>query len=638
MPGTRDASVSLSWFEDYFGFEEDTRREFGFGATKKHFSFFRGLLTCQPGNGGRERTFQVGSFDILTLKKLREMHADEKIEAVSYYKKLGKLSFQNIVGDTAALHQDPANAGAVFQVCSLYNCLESVPPGTGPESGISMYAGVPVQGSAAAVACPAATVWRNYFANDSPKSLNCLAELEKFVKNDEEGYWTVRNGYCLPVHAGSIAEISQSVANDPGLADEVRAHVGVGIHWETEPSAGSGEIVRQPLHCVCQIFCSAPPLGFCKRLARASDWQGLAHALLDGVYDATLTAAAYLAATRKERVQVYLTLVGGGALGCRHDWIMDAIERALVAHGNDPLDVHLVHFAEIPRGLRERLRELELGREPRGEKSQGMASTLVRNAAKEKREAEQPALAAKSSSTFSVKEVAPADGKQVVVNISLGNVNFSQLVPVSTTSRSKKEKLFETFKQTIKKALLKQLPASVKMNDILLAVQTKPPVVQAFVRPPIQAQADRLGLQMRACSDTLVEFLAKELAAVDGISEVCTREGPPEVDSVIVGTTKTAGTEICQDHLEAGMATQSQVDGLTRAFEQFDANGDGIISRSEFIQALQAVDKNFFTVRVVDILLQEADQDGDGNVQYMEFFQWLTGEDEMVMEKVILSR
>merc|ERR1712023_158324 len=99
---------------------------------------------------------------------------------------------------------DMSNASAVFQATSLFNCLESVPIGCGPMDGVSRYAQEPCQGPAAAIACPASLVYRNYFCSEGRgqilpgDELNCLAELEQLLDNREKKYWMVSNGYCLP--------------------------------------------------------------------------------------------------------------------------------------------------------------------------------------------------------------------------------------------------------------------------------------------------------------------------------------------------------------------------------------------------------------------------------------------------------
>ena len=62
------------------------------------------------------------------------------------------------------------------------------------------------QGPACAIVCAAATLYRNYFVNGGrgqrkPYQLNLLADVEGIVGNDRHKYWTVKNGYCLPVRA-----------------------------------------------------------------------------------------------------------------------------------------------------------------------------------------------------------------------------------------------------------------------------------------------------------------------------------------------------------------------------------------------------------------------------------------------------
>jgi len=80
----------------------------------------------------------------------------------------------------------------------------------------------------------------------------------------------------------------------------------------------------------------------------ANVWEGFASALLEGAYDATLTVAKLLAAQRGKRVKVFLTALGGGELGNRQKWIFEALNRALHSHEKEPLDVILVHYAEVP--------------------------------------------------------------------------------------------------------------------------------------------------------------------------------------------------------------------------------------------------------------------------------------------------
>lgn len=100
---------------------------------------------------------------------------------------------------------------------------------------------------------------------------------------------------------------------------------------------------------LCQVYCSALPIAYAQRTP-CEDWKPFATAILDGLYDATLGAAAVLAAQRGARVKVYLTAVGGGAFGNPATWIMEAIQKALVRYAGEPLDVRLVHCGSMPSG------------------------------------------------------------------------------------------------------------------------------------------------------------------------------------------------------------------------------------------------------------------------------------------------
>jgi len=106
------------------------------------------------------------------------------------------------------------------------------------------------------------------------------------------------------------------------------------------------------------------------------DWAGFAEALLEAAFDATLTAAAILVAEREvERISVYLTTLGAGEMGNRLQWIQNALHRALVTHYDEPLDVMLVHYAEVPAEFA-RLEE-KLSDQPRHRMSAGRLNTRL---------------------------------------------------------------------------------------------------------------------------------------------------------------------------------------------------------------------------------------------------------------------
>jgi len=328
MPGTKDEQAPSQWFKKAFGF-----REQGFEETKRLFSFADDILRVNDS----DRSFYVGPFDTLSLEELQARLASDEGVAKTILKESGALTFHNIRGSSLALHLASENAGAVFQVASLFNCLELDGVDQSPADGVTKGGSQPTQGSACASACPAATLFRNYFVNGvgqaGGQQVDCLAKVSEVVDNRRNRYWSVRNGFCMPTR--DFKTINKRFQQDIAFEDDIRNNVQVGIHWDTDVAGGS--------HRVAQVFCSAAPVSLSK-FVKAEDWEAFARCVLEAEFEATLTAAACLARQRGERVRVFLTPVGGGMLGNRVKWIAAAIDRALKKFQASPLDVHLVHL------------------------------------------------------------------------------------------------------------------------------------------------------------------------------------------------------------------------------------------------------------------------------------------------------
>ena len=137
------------------------------------------------------------------------------------------MTFENIVGDATELLIDKDNAAAVFQVASQFNCLEMVGPDVTPEDGITIYAEDGTQGPKCAMACPAATVYRNYFwkgrgqAGGNHKQINTALDLERVLDNKVNKYWKMKNGYMMPLRPGSIKEIGERLSKEEGLRKQL---------------------------------------------------------------------------------------------------------------------------------------------------------------------------------------------------------------------------------------------------------------------------------------------------------------------------------------------------------------------------------------------------------------------------------
>ncbi len=118
------------WFTKLTGFSERSPNQ-----VRENITIQDGCLSSKI----NLQSFQCGCLEIVSLRELRERVA--KVENVE-----GKLQVAELVGDAQALHAEPANAGAVFQVASQFNLLEMVSPSVTPEQGIGIYENDPTQG------------------------------------------------------------------------------------------------------------------------------------------------------------------------------------------------------------------------------------------------------------------------------------------------------------------------------------------------------------------------------------------------------------------------------------------------------------------------------------------------------------
>jgi hypothetical protein len=342
-----------NWFADVFGFREaqdyeQVRSSFCIETDADTGDI---VLTTVPKTGER-RSFYVGKFDMPSVVELRDMLVTPKENMTSM------LTFDHIVADVAHLHR--SHPGAVFQVASQFNCLEMPGPNTRPEHGITDYYLDRTQGPQCAISCPAGILYRNYFVNGHGQGglgnqLDTLKHLGEYLgntgtttnggdQNDEATqYWTMQNGYALPVHPQSIAMLRRRIAKGEVNMDSAVQKLRVGVHWSTEVTPPEQQ--AEGPHCVTQVYCSALPVAYTN--TPMSDWKPFCRMVLDGTYEATLAVAAIIAHQRQERVSVYLTKVGGGAFGNDEKWISDAINKAIRQFKSHPLDVYLVHYRAI---------------------------------------------------------------------------------------------------------------------------------------------------------------------------------------------------------------------------------------------------------------------------------------------------
>jgi hypothetical protein len=361
--------MSTNWFESVFGFSEGGSYSVNRSQFQVSGDGTDDVVLTSSGNG---QAFHVGPFTIPTVAQLRlqlaELSANKK-DSLGDQGTLGGLglTFRHVHGDVRSFIRSPESEGSVFQVASQFNCLEMVGPGVSPDRGISIYAQDPTQGPACALACPAATAFRNYYAPGGKgqggagerNQINTMLEVEQLLKSsalaspsatvrEHFPFWSMSNGYLLPTTTRSMAVLTSLLGSkDSELSANLISRVAVGVHWSTEVHTATR-------HRVAQVFSSAVPVAYCKG-TKSEDWSLFAALVLQATFEATLLVGAILARQKGRRVSVFLTAVGGGAFGNRIEWIVEAIQRALDFFRAEPVDVLLVHYGSVVPAQMKRL-------------------------------------------------------------------------------------------------------------------------------------------------------------------------------------------------------------------------------------------------------------------------------------------
>eukprot|EP00466_Bigelowiella_natans_P004632 jgi/Bigna1/88006/estExt_fgenesh1_pg.C_270030 len=330
-----------TWFQKQFGFKECK----SYAKTRSQFSLEDGGATLV--SLANKKKFDIGVFELLSVSELRKRREQLKTKEQSA-ESGGGLTFRNVKGDVSKLIRDPKNAGAVFQAASQFNCLEMANPRVTPDNGVTIYKWDRTQGPACALACPAATVFRNYLVNGKGQGgdgeqIDGLADVAKVLGEDTE-YWRLMNGYAFPTSAEKFKELNDRLESDKELRAKALEALKIGIHWSTEVERQPAE--TDPAHKVCQLYCSAVPIAYSR--LNASQWAEFAQLVLDAAYESSFLAASIIAAEQKRRVPLYLTLLGGGVFGNPTSWIVNAIKAAIKQYSTDPIDVRIVHYSHMP--------------------------------------------------------------------------------------------------------------------------------------------------------------------------------------------------------------------------------------------------------------------------------------------------
>ena len=280
------------------------KQEFGFVESNYTYEQVRNLFEWDSSNfilksNCNQKEFYVGPFTTPTIKDLTITYQ----ELSNNSKPKSGLKFQTITNSVQSLINNKLNEGSIFQVASQFNCLEMINPLKKPEDGISDYEHDKTQGPACALSCPAATVYRNYFLNYDEKTkvcrqINLLENIEKYVNNEENQYWVMKNGYSMA--GANFSRLKSDIENKIISSETLMENLKIGIHWQTD--------VCQNSHRICQVFCSALPVAYNSQ--NIEEWECFARLILEGFYKGLLLVGGISALQKKKKVKVFLTLLG----------------------------------------------------------------------------------------------------------------------------------------------------------------------------------------------------------------------------------------------------------------------------------------------------------------------------------------
>eukprot|EP01039_Chlorochromonas_danica_P005924 gene5924-6522_t len=362
------------WFEKLFGFPE-TRQE-GQYEIQDYFELSpnekKNITMTSRQN---KRTFHVGQFTRPTLQSIRSLALDALSQPhcpAALTLRVSHIIFGDVLVEH---HRYPL---ATFQAASQLNCLEFPNPKALPEHGITAYSTDRTQGPACALACPAGTLYRNYFMTVYNPStgdyetgqrrslqVNNLEELEVALNNNEEQYWQVENGYTFSTEEG-LARLNQrleALEDYDDLCDLVK----IGWQRDTEVVFQDRfvEVERkeeEPVVLVSQVYCSALSVAYSGVAQR--HWETFARLVLEANYEASIWAAILNMVHHHPDLR-------GGVFGNALEWIVESMARACIKvdkelkrimkqredlpghHASPPavLYVNVTHFRELNRSV-----------------------------------------------------------------------------------------------------------------------------------------------------------------------------------------------------------------------------------------------------------------------------------------------
>lgn len=330
---------SKTWFENIFGFKEDPVSIYKyFNITNKN-----GIQILNQIETNKQ--FIAGSFTTQTLQNLQQkskywiqQHSSNNNNTL---KKTQINVIHKNVYDILEYHSNPEdeNIHVTFQCASQFNCLEFPSEKYIPELGITNYVYDSTQGPACAVACPAGTLFRNYFINignqigqNKTIQINNLDVAENILHPyDDSPFWNVKNGYVFST-TDKLNKLN-TILNNETISKQVLKSIKVGIQSNTQVLMKNKNepLINIKPKLVTQIYCSAISCSYSH--INVSYWELFACIILNSIYEATLWSALLYAPicqiANSNHYKVYLTFIGGGAFGNKMSWIINNMAKSI---------------------------------------------------------------------------------------------------------------------------------------------------------------------------------------------------------------------------------------------------------------------------------------------------------------------
>jgi len=312
----------------------------------------------QPGG----HIWPAGRFECLTIDDLQRDVS--QLEAV----RLSELRCPlNVIDSTDVGYYQATfttEQKAMVQIASNFHCLENGSPSTPADCGrlVSGYALDSTQGPAASFGVPAASLVRAHYAfREAGKTPDLWGQTCERQVNLIENICTPPDKYCGDCQNGKARLLGEEQPVTPDLVDHVAGKVKIGLHSDAQVVFCRGSTCLRvarvdPPPFVDQVCTATLCYGFANRLHDPPKQQleCLTRALLRAAYEGT-----YLAAIKRQRKVLLLTLIGGASFRNPHDVILSELKRAHDKYAEHPASqLEEVQLVLYERGVATKYSEL----------------------------------------------------------------------------------------------------------------------------------------------------------------------------------------------------------------------------------------------------------------------------------------